>query len=176
MPTEFELACRKTAGVTEVLPGKLEHKARAELIKACGTISLKARAKARDLEHVARGELGMISKETIKQLKGLAKDMGKKHRTKMPKFKMKDVQKPTKGSGKQVRLKMPVKFAGGLDVHLLLNFDDDKIWDAEFDVVGGGVGLSRNIGDRTKVDARIFVDTSEVKTSHAGSVLVTVTF
>ena len=67
MPNPVESACRKVGGVIEVLPERLEQKARAELFKACGRISQKAQAKAKDLEHLARAELGMVSKESWTQ-------------------------------------------------------------------------------------------------------------
>lgn len=175
MPNEFERVCRDLSGVAVVLPGSFENKARSEILKACGSLAGKAKAKAQDLEHAARGEFGMISAETLKQLKNLAKEQGKKHSSKLPKFKMKAVQKPTKGKGKQLRVKIPGTYAG-LDVHVLVNIDDEKIWDANLDVIGSGVGVSRKFGDKVSVDARYFRGTSEAQTTHGGSILVIYSF
>jgi hypothetical protein len=184
MPTDFELACRKVGTVVEVLPHGLEQKAKAQLFKACGTISQKAQAKARDLEHVARGELGKVSKDTWKQVAELVRDAAKKHgspkvdlphdRIKREKFKPDLVHDVTKGKGKQQSVRVPIRFANGLDVNLLVNYDPDKLWQGKLDLLGGGIGATQKIGDHTTVDMRVFVDTSDVKTNGGGSVSVKV--
>ena len=77
--TGLNSTCRKAGGILEVLPESLSTKARQEINKACSELARKAKDKTQDLEHVARGELGKVSKETQKELAELARDLGQKH-------------------------------------------------------------------------------------------------
>jgi len=184
MPTDFELTCRRVGNLVEVLPHSLEQKAKAQLYKACGKISKKAQAKAKDLEQVARGELGLVSKETWKQVAELVKMAGEKlsaEKPNLPRDKLKPekykpglVHDATKGQGSQKRVRLPIRFANDLDVHIMVNYDPDKIRHGQIDFLGAGLGATKKIGQHTSIDARVFVDTSEVRTNGGGSVLVTV--
>lgn len=170
--TELNRVCRKVGDVVEVLPKGLSDKARKEINEACGKIAEKAKTKAEDLEHVAKGEFDKISKETLKELAELAKDVGKDH-TAAPavpapkELKPVDLESLTK-KGERFKISVPVKFSNQTDVYLFLNYDKNELMKFNPTLHGAGAGFEHKFTPDAKLKGEVLIDTSQQKVSGAG--------
>ena len=173
--TELIRMCRKVGDVVEVLPKALSDKARKEINDVCGKITDKAKTKAEDLEHVAMGELGKISKETLKELAELAKRVGKDHSAgpALPPVPAPKDVKPvaleglTK-KGDRLKISVPFKFSNRTDVYLFLNYNKSELLKFNPTVYGAGAGIEHKFTRVIKGTGEVLVDTSQEEVSGAG--------
>jgi hypothetical protein len=170
--TELNRMCRKVGDVVEVLPNGLSEKARKEINDACGKIAEKAKTKADDIDHFAKGEFDKISKETLTELAELAKDVGKDHTaaplTPAPKeVKPIDLESLTK-KGERFKLSVPIKFSNQTDVYLFLNYDKGELLKGNPTLFGTGAGFEHKFTPDAKLKGEVLIDTSQQKVSGAG--------
>lgn len=173
--TGLNRACRKVGRVAEVLPQSWSRKARGEINEVCGKIAAKAHTKARDLEHVAAGQLGRVSQETWTELAEIARDQAKSLSTgpakdPYPKLSLKPdkLTDLTKGVGERLQLGVPVKLSSGTDIYLFLNYDKKRLLCGDPTLYGGGAGFRHSVGTRTTLTGEVLIDTSKEQTSKAG--------
>ena len=173
--TGLNRACRKVGAVAEVLPQSWSGKARGEINEACGKIAAKAKTKARDLEHLAAGQLGRISEETWTELAEIARDQAKSlsagpAKDPYPKLSLKPAKLTdlTKGKGERFKLGVPVKLSSGTDIYLFLNYDKKRLLRGDPTLYGGGAGFKQAVGNRTSLSGEVLLDTSKEQTSKAG--------
>ena len=184
--TELNRVCRKLGDVTEVLPSFLSETARKEINNACGRLAEKAKQKAEDLEHLTRGDLEKISKDTWKEIAELAKDLGQSSTptppprgyTPLQPGPMINLEDLTKGKGDRLKLSVPVKFVSRhTDVYLIVNYDRQALMgDFDLKLYGAGAGLGHKFGDNTKLTGEITVDTSSHTTQPAGFIKLEIKF
>ena len=173
--TDLNRMCRKMGDVVEVLPKGLSDKARKEINDACGKIAEKAKTKADDLDHIAKGEFDKISKETMKELAELARDVGKDQTaapatTSAPalkEVKPVDLESLTK-KGERFKLSVPFKFSNQTDVYLFLNYDKGELMKGNPTLFGTGAGFEHKFTPDAKLKGEVLIDTSQQKVSGAG--------